>query len=656
MKPQLVILAWLLISTQCALGQFNFDSIRKSIESTPGTKNKIETLYDALESLENAEQDTLISYANWGIRLSRKAKDRKAESQFLGIRAIQQIRLSKYSEALKDLFSALSISESLDDSLRIGNVLNNIGNVYRATNKLDNAKDYYTRALTIQQSIGDSSGISFSYNNLGIIYMMQAKYDQGMELWGKSLEMKLAVGDSSAAAATLGNMAMYYRDIGETKKALNYLHRAEAIELATKDYHGLAINYSNVAELYSKQNNFLLAFDYYDKSIAYGKKANSREVIAETYSKMTRTYEYMGDFRSALECYRKQIAIQNEILDEKTQKDLVVLESKFVTQQQADKLELLKAEDKAKAETIARQNTNTWALVIGLCLALVIALVMIRGYLRKQRANRMISKQKDQVSKQHEALEEKNREIVDSITYAKRLQTAILPSKTVIENELKDSFVMYQPKDIVAGDFYWVQRVGDILFFAVADCTGHGVPGAMVSVVCSNALNRSVNEFSLLEPGEILDKSSQLVTETFQMDNDEVNDGMDIALCAWNKKTDVLTFAGAHNSLYIVSDHQLKEVKSDRQPVGAYENPVPFTTKEVSMQSGDMLYLVSDGFADQFGGPNGKKFKSVNLKRLFVEQSGKDLESQRQHFLSTFNGWKGDLDQIDDVCLIGVRV
>lgn len=650
------ILLSLMFLSLYASAQFNYDSIRKSILSKSSSQERIEALHNTLETFESAPQDTVITYANWGMRMSQNANDQKSELDFLGIRAIQYIRSAEYSTALKDLFKALRISQKIEDSAVIANTLNNIGNVYRSTNKLENAENYYSRALKIQRAIGDSTGISFSYNNLGIIHMMRADYDTGMELWGKSLEMKLAVGDSSAAAVTMGNMAMYYRDIGETKKALDFLSRAEAIELARGDYHGLALNYSNVGELYVKEKNFDKALEFYNRSIECAEKAKSDEAISETYGKLVLMYESMGDFGLALEYHRKQVEIQNDILDASTQKDLLVLESQYIAQQQADKLELLRAEDRAKEETIARQNSYTWGLVIGLGLMLILAIVLIRGYVRKQRSNRLISEQKEQVLKQHDILEEKNKEIIDSITYAKRLQTAILPSKTEFEAELNSSFLMYLPKDIVAGDFYWLQRVGDMLFFAVADCTGHGVPGAMVSVVCSNALNRSVNEFALTDPGRILDKAAEIVKTSFQLENEKVNDGMDIALCAWNTTNRMLEFAGAHNSLYVVSDGELKEIKSDRQPVGAFEYAAPFTTTKVGVKDGDMLYLFSDGYPDQFGGPKGKKFKSSALKRMFLELSDKSLSTQKQHFLSTFESWKGDLEQIDDVCLLGVRI
>ncbi len=670
-----ILFCGIFVSTKA---QTQYDSVRIKINSIKELDKKIDALHEELRAFENANPDTIISFANWGLELSKKAKDIKSESRFKSVRGMGYMRSSMYSEALKDLFDASRISETLNDSVMMSYTYNNLGNVYRASGKLDEATNYYSKALDIRKAINDSAGISFAYNNLGIVYMMQARYDEGMALWGESLKMKLAVGDSSGAAVTMGNMAMYYRDIGETEKALDFLRQAEAIELVRGDHHGLSMNYSNVGELYQKQEDFEKAIAFYELSKKHADSANNKAMVAEVYSKLTETYEEIGDFGTALEYHRRFKEIEDDILGERTQKDLLVLESQYIAEQQAAKLDVLKAEDKVKEEVIARQNEEKEnerlykiAFGVGFGLMLLLSLVMIQGYRRKQKDNKVISEQKEQVLQQHIALEEKNKEIVDSINYAKRIQTAILPSNRMIEQELDNSFIYYLPKDIVAGDFYWMQKVNDLLFFAVADCTGHGVPGAMVSVVCSTALNRAVNEFALTDPGQILDRVTQLVTETFYLDDEEVNDGMDIALCAWNKTTGKVEYAGANNSLYLVSSNKreeelvketeqdgvyLYEYKANKQPVGAYERKVPFTTLTIDTAQGDYIYLFSDGYPDQFGGPKGKKFKYSNFKKLLLMQFGKELSVQKENLSQTLQEWKGDIEQIDDICVIGVKM
>jgi len=286
-----------------------------------------------------------------------------------------------------------------------------------------------------------------------------------------------------------------------------------------------------------------------------------------------------------------------------------------------------------------------------------------------------------EVVKQKEIIEEKNKDITDSIHYAQRIQNVILPPMGEFQENFVESFVVYKPRDIVSGDFYWVEEVDDKIYLAVVDCTGHGVPGALVSVVGANGLNRCLLEFNLRDPAEILNKLSKLVTETFEKTDSQVKDGMDIALCCIDKNTNQLNFSGAYNPLWIIRENvdnspelseynlikegnkTLIEIKSDKQPIGYSYQPKPFKTVNFQLQPNDAIYIFSDGFADQFGGheeliinKGGKKFKSVNFKKLLLSLSHKDLDEQKLIIEETFETWKGELEQVDDVCILGVRI
>jgi serine phosphatase RsbU (regulator of sigma subunit) len=257
---------------------------------------------------------------------------------------------------------------------------------------------------------------------------------------------------------------------------------------------------------------------------------------------------------------------------------------------------------------------------------------------------------------QREQLREKNKEITDSITYAKRIQSSILPSEKLMREHLPGHFVLYLPKDIVAGDFYWLEAVGGKVIFAVADCTGHGVPGALVSVICHNALNRSVREFALTEPAAILDKTREIVVAEFGKSDEHIRDGMDVSICVLDKATGVLEWAGANNPLIMVNSSGLTEARPDKQPVSSFEQAKPFTSQRFQLSPGDMLYLFSDGFSDQFGGPKGKKFKYSALKDLLKTVSNLPVDAQKARISNAFAEWKRNLDQVDDVCVMGLRV
>ena len=263
-----------------------------------------------------------------------------------------------------------------------------------------------------------------------------------------------------------------------------------------------------------------------------------------------------------------------------------------------------------------------------------------------------------------------HKEIQDSINYARRIQEAILPPTKLVKEYLKDSFILYLPKDVVAGDFYWFDTQGDDVYFAAADCTGHGVPGAMVSVVCANALTRVVGEMQITEPGEILDKVRELVVKNFEKSEQEVKDGMDISFCRLNLKTRELKYAGAHNPLYRITrltdeatektikndQFMLVEYKGDRQPIGKHIKEKPFSQYDIQLLEGDTIFIFSDGYADQFGREDGRKFMYKPFKRLLLSIAEESPEKQRKILLNTFNDWKGSETQVDDVCVIGVRV
>lgn len=276
---------------------------------------------------------------------------------------------------------------------------------------------------------------------------------------------------------------------------------------------------------------------------------------------------------------------------------------------------------------------------------LVISAILWNKLFRKQIDLRIVSESK---------LSEKNTELLDSISYAKRIQSAIFPSSKLLKEKLNDSFILYKPKDIVAGDFYWLEPLENEVLFAVADCTGHGVPGALVSVICNSALNRSVREYNLFEPGLILDKTKELVIEEFEKSEEEVKDGMDIALCKLHGST--LFYSGANIPLLIVRNGKILETKADKQPIGKYDSNIKYKTHQFKLIKNDTIYIFSDGFVDQFGGKKEKKYKRLNLKKFILSLQNISMDKQKELLNQEFLNWKGDLEQIDDVCIIGIKV
>jgi serine phosphatase RsbU (regulator of sigma subunit) len=280
---------------------------------------------------------------------------------------------------------------------------------------------------------------------------------------------------------------------------------------------------------------------------------------------------------------------------------------------------------------------------------------LVYAFVKNKKLYGIISTQKQEVEKKNHLISEALKDIDDSLTYSKFIQNALLPRDKSFE-VFKDNFILFKPKDKVSGDFYWLYKNNNLVYFCVADCTGHGVPGALVSVVGANALNSCLKEYKLTEPKDILDKMSVLVEETLSSEERNMKDGMDLTFCRLNLDNNELVYSGANNPLYILSNKGLQILSPNKQPIGSFEYRKPFTQEHIILNSGDCLYLFSDGYADQFGGPNGKKYMYKRLRGLLENVTQLPLQDQKNTLETEFESWKGSHEQIDDVCIVGIRV
>lgn len=559
-------------------------------------------------------------------------------------------------KAIKWVLESIEYAEQIDDPGQLGYAHSILGTLYRLRGELDNSRKSYNIMLESAVERKDSLEIARAYNNIGIIYMMNGDYDEGLEYWKKALELKLAVGQMSSAAATMANIAIYYKDIGRYLEAKDYLEKALEINKYNHDLESIAFNYTVLGDMHFKMENYPTAIENYFEGLKYVDSCKTNYNKEEILRGLSGSYEMQGNFRRALEYQRHVDTFLVEKFNENNTRITKELTTKYETDKKEQENLLLKTENDAKDAKIQEeqakselQKTRNLYLVIGLSVVFA-ALILIVLVLRRVRQAKM------EIEEQKHLVEEKNNEILDSIGYAKRLQEAILPPEKNINAAFKNNFVLYLPKDIVAGDFYWMQQSKDRTFIAAADCTGHGVPGAMVSVVCHNALNRAVREFGITNPGEILDKVTDLVIETFEQGNEEVKDGMDICICSFLHNEKVVEYAGANNGLYHISNSELIEIRATKQPVGKYSERKKFETNIIPYQEGDSFYMFTDGYADQFGGEKGKKLKYKNFKQLLLTNHKKGMIAQRSLLEDSFEKWRGELEQIDDVCVIGIRV
>jgi phosphoserine phosphatase RsbU/P len=274
-----------------------------------------------------------------------------------------------------------------------------------------------------------------------------------------------------------------------------------------------------------------------------------------------------------------------------------------------------------------------------------------------------VSWQKEEIEKQKDVLFEKNKEITDSINYAKRIQRAFIPKEEAFTELFNESFVLFKPKDIVSGDFYWFHKTDQFVYYATADCTGHGVPGGFMTMLSLSLLEEIITRNNQMLPGDMLNFIREKIISTLRQGSnaEEGQDGMDIVLCRIDLKNNTLNYAAANNAFYILrqqpdGNKELLEFKGDKQPCGFFPEPTPFTNHQIQLQAGDIIYTLTDGYPDQFGGPKGKKFRYKALEELFIEHSEKPFREQKQILLSAFENWMGETEQTDDVCVIGIKI
>ncbi len=588
-----------------------------------------------------------------------------------------------YKSAIEYWISSLKAKEEAGEKIGMANTLNNIGNIYLDLKDYENSISYYQRSMKIYKELEDDNGIGVCHFNLGNIYQEMGETEKAIQSFNSSLEIHTNNENKRGIADAINGLGTIYNDQGKIDKAKECFEKALALQEEIGGQKGVASAMNNLAIIYMQKGDYLTAAQLSEKSLGIGQKIKSLQRILDASETLWKVYRKLGKPMQALEMHELYTASKDSLMSEENRMEIVRQEIEYEYQKQSTADSIRSAEEARvkDAELHAEQAENRQKDLEMYFLFGVLALALIFGgfiYNRFRITNQqkdIIEEQKSQVDVAFQELEEKNKEILDSINYAKRIQYAILPPKGRVQKLIPNSFIFYKPKDIVAGDFYWLeQREGKILV-AACDCTGHGVPGAMVSVVCNNGLNRAVREHGLTNPGKILDKTREIVIEEFekseedsslvQLQEDSIKDGMDVALIALEQKAEseiTLCYSGANNPLWVIRKgaDEVEEYKATKQPIGKFDNSVSYDSHEVDLKEGDTIYLFTDGFSDQFGGPKssqgGKKYKTPYFKKFLLSIQNTTMLEQGKLLEKEFESWKGDLEQLDDVCVIGIRI
>jgi serine phosphatase RsbU (regulator of sigma subunit) len=643
-----------------ALNNMNVDSIHDSTKiyklyraassfayENPDSSNKL--LDIGLDYLQNSNQ---LFKTDSNVRVTKDF----FRGYYYNLKGICYYLLNRERECLENWLKTEKIAKSQNDTSFMLRINNNIAIVYSTTGREKEALKIFTDQKEIYETKKDTAGIITSSINMSTLIKNK---DSIILLLNNALNLaqESSSNDHTDYTNIFANLAGTYLDTNSKKtfslkKAKSCLDSLILFANEQSDVESKILYYGTISEYYMLKNQYNLALKNAKKGAELSKQMTGL-TSPELLSKLYEIHKKLKNYKKA-NLYLEEMVENKDSLEKLSAKEDITKyesEKEFEIQQKLDSLKYLdeikiqQAETKAKEEEIKTQKIIEGVLFVGILLVI--------GFLG------FVYKQLNTTKKQKVVIEEKQQEISDSINYAKRIQDAMMTSSVYLKDTLPKSFIFFKPKDVVSGDFYWIYKdQEDNIFFTVADCTGHGVPGAFMSMIGTSLLNEIIIEKEIKDTDKILhEMRAQIIKSLGQEQEGGQKDGMDISLCKLNMKNKTVEFSGAHNSLVHVRDEELKTYRGDHQPVGLLlGDKKPFTKHKVKLKKNDMLYIYSDGYQDQFGGEKGKKYMAAKFKNQLLKIS-KETEDQQLSLLDKeFSSWIKDYEQVDDVCVMGVRI
>ncbi len=560
---------------------------------------------------------------------------------------------SNYKESITYHLKALKMKEKLNDKPGMGGCYINIALVFSSQGKQDDALSNYEKSVPLFESVGDKYGLGLAFSGIASIYVDRKKYEESLDYYLKALKVRKEIDDKMGIAACYTGIGNLYLLQKKNNNAVSYQLKALKIQEEIGDKKGVLTTYIGRGNIYEQNKNYHSAIDFYSKALNIAKEIDQKELIRDCYANLSSAYSGLKEYEKSLSYLNLFYAEKDSLLNKENFKQIFEINTRYQTEKKQNEIELLTKDQIINEKTLKQQNILRVALIVGLILVGILLFSVYARYRFKQKANLLLKKQKKEI-------EEQNILITDSIDYAKTIQEAILPSNKRVKEFFPQSFVLYKPKATVSGDFYWIGQKDEQIICIVADCTGHGVPGAFMSLLGFNMLDNII-EKEESEPASILNVlNKEMVTAMTQEQfvTSSVKHGMDAAVISIDITAMQLQYAGAHNSLYHIRNGELTEIKADKQAIGSFKEgqEIIFSNHILAIEKGDAFYLFSDGFPDQIGGPNKKKFYYQPFKDLLVSICQLDMEKQKSMLDKTITEWKGDRDQTDDILVMGIRI
>jgi len=611
----------------------------------------------------NENEDSALIFVTNALDFSRKKNLKQWEGRLLHLRAYFKGEIIQNNEsAMVDLIEAMKIFETIDDQEHLKDVYIELGVAnYYLKNYKQSIKDFKNaEALALAQN--NQKDLALIYSNIAPVYQKLEDYETAIEICEKAefiyLEMEDELNYSKAKSNKLNSLIHFYSDSIEYNEVIirDYKELIKVFSYYNEE-NSLMISFANLGFIYRKVNKLDLSINYLLKAIKIAIKNNDGENLDVFYKQLIVVYELKEDYINAYNYSKEYMHLHDSLYQISQSSVIAELQTRYETQKKENENVLLKKDAKIKDQELLLKDKNIedekqskYLLFGWLFLSIITGISLFARFKSAQKKNNIIRAQKS-------ALEEVNKEVMDSIKYAQRIQDAMLNSKENIGEIIPPHFLLYKPKHLVSGDFYWYAEKKGHLYLAVADCTGHGVPGAMLSMLGISFLNEIHSTSKLLSCSHILDQLKVKVVKELSenSEKDLVRDGMDISLIRMELSTGKINWSGANNSLFILDKGLIEEVHSDRQPIGYTKETHPFTDHHFAPSKEAIYYLFSDGYIDQFGGERRKKLKNKGFQQKLIEVAGFEFEEQQNQLDYFFEEWKGELDQLDDVTVVGIH-
>ena len=561
-------------------------------------------------------------------------------------------KFGELDTALKFYFVALDKATTMHDSAWIGDMTLGISWLYFEMTKSDLAEKYANSGLTIFQKLNDKPGMANAYNDLATYKKDAGKFDEAIAYHQRALAIRLETHDAGGLSHTYNNIGLVYLKMKKYPEAIEWLEKSYHIKDSLRDIKGMAGSLINISNAYLGMQDFEKSLDFGLRGSHLADSSHDNVFMKNGYQAVSEAYEGLKQFEPALLYMQKYIDLKEKILNENNLKQVNELQAKYESDKQEQKIEMLNVKDNLQSAQLAKSKVVIYAISFGIFLLIILATLIFRNNRVKKRTLEMISSIRDK-------LELKNQEISDSINYAKNIQRSLLPDPSQLSEVFNESFVLNLPKDIVSGDFFSLAHKDGKVFLGVADCTGHGVPGAFISMIGTDKLSLAIQESHTGMPGEILSWLNHAMKSLLHQHEQNMlsKDGMDIALLCFDTTLRKVFYAGANRPLWIIRDGKIIECKPAKTSIGGTTaDDFVFPDHEFALEKDDLIYLFSDGYADQFGGQKGKKLMTRNFRELLLNTCKQPLASQKDFLLDRLKEWQGKFEQVDDILVVGMKV